>query len=222
MLNMSMGPFYKYLERRVAPRLRNLVESLNNKELDPFTIGDFYWLWTGLSYNQIPDEEIQIAQHYLREIQQIYIAAFTELLTQQIEKYVQRGRVDMAQGKPAFDVRQIRAAPLDSRPALIKSMMAKTFRSDMKRRNDVWDQIADHLQNLATTGVIDKICYYIDRINNSVHNTKTLVLDKFENGAAILQALDAVHNARRPTEYARFVEPEVRKLVRNWFGPGMR
>lgn len=217
MLNISMGPFYKYLEMRVAPRF-SLAEGLNDRILDQFIVGNFYWIWTGLSYDQIPDEEIQIAQHYLREIQQIYVTTFTELLTKQVEKYAQRGRTDIVQGKPAFDVRQIRAAPLESRPALIKSMMAKTLRSDMQRRNDVWDQIADHLLNLATTKDINKICYHIDRINNSVHNTKTSVLDKLPTGNVILQALDTVHKAKKPTEYARFVEPEVRKLVINWFG----
>jgi hypothetical protein len=101
-------------------------------------------------------------------------------------------------------------------------MMARTFRSDMQRRNDVWDQIADHLYNLANTGIINKICFYIDRINNSVHNTKTLVLDKLPNGMGLMQAFDNCHKARNPKQFAQFVSPEVRRLVRHWIGPAMQ
>lgn len=175
-----------------------------------------------MSYEQLADEDVRLAHFYLKEIQDLYISVFTELLTKQIEKYVSSGRIDMQQGKPAFDVRQIRAASPQQRPALIKSMMAQTFRSDMQRRNEVWNQIADHLYNLANTGLINKICFYIDRINNSVHNTKTLVLDKLPNGMELLQAFDNAHKARNPREFARFVSPEIRRLVRHWIGPGMR
>lgn len=221
MLNTSMETFFKYIQTRIVPKLRKLVEGPGNT-LTATDVYDFYWICTALSYEQIEDEQLRIAHFYLKEIQNLYVAVFTELLTKQIEKYVQRGRIDMAQGQPAFDVKQIRAAPFQQRPALIKHMMAKTFRSDMQRRNDVWDQIADHLANLATTGVITKICYYIDRINNSVHNTKTLVLDKLPNGMALMQAFDMCHKAKNPKQFVQFVSPEVRQLVRHWFGPGMQ
>ena len=183
---------------------------------------DFYWLCTAISYEQIQDEELRLVHFYLKEIQDLYVVVFTDLLTKQIEKYAERGRIDMVQGQPAFDVKQIQAAPFQQRPALIQHMMAKTFRSDMQRRNDVWNQIADHLYNLANTGVINKICFYIDRINNSVHNTKTLILDKLPNGPQLLQAFDIVHRARTPKQYAQYVSPEVRRLVRHWYGPGMQ
>jgi len=199
-----------------------LSEGLGQGTLTPTDIYNFYWICTALSYEQIEDEKVQLAHFYLKEIQDLYVSVFTELLTKQIEKYVSRGRIDMQQGQPAFDVKQIRAAPLQQRPALIKQMMAKTFRSDMKRRNEVWDQIADHLYNLANTGLINKICFYIDRINNSVHNTSTLVLDKLPNGMGLMQAFDNCHKSRNPKEFARFVSPEIRKLVNHWIGPGMR
>jgi hypothetical protein len=197
------------------------MEGLGNT-LTPTDVYDFYWICTALSYEQLADEDVRIAHFYLKELQDLYVMVFTELLTKQIEKYVQRGRIDMVQGKPAFDVIQIRQAPFHQRPALIKSMMAQTYRSDMQRRNEVWDQIADHLYNLANTGAINRICFYIDRINNSVHNTKTLVLDKLSNGPQLLQAFENCHRARNPRQFARFVSPEVRRLVRHWIGPGMQ
>jgi len=173
-----------------------------------------------LSYGLVHDNELRTAQFYLEEIQNLYVNVFTELLTKQIEKYVLRGRIDMQGGQPAFDVRQIRAAPMQRRPMLIQHMMKQTFRSDMQRRNTVWDMIAEYLYELSTTGLPNKVCYYIDRINNAVHNTKTQVLDKLPNSSSLLRAFDLCHKARTPREYSRYVSPEVRQLVNNWTLPG--
>lgn len=186
----------------------NLREAIAT--LSPTDIYDFYWICSALSYNQIDDSNTRTAHFYLRELQELYVRVFTDLLTKQIEKYAQRGRVD-----PNFKI------SLSRHPESIRRMMAQTFRSDMTRRNDVWNMIADYLVGLSSTNNVDRICYYIDRINNSVHNTKTLVLDKLPQGHQLLQALDTTHNSKNPKDYAQFVGPEVRRLVRQWFGPGM-
>jgi hypothetical protein len=218
-----MKTFFNYLENRIPSRTR-LTEGITGNVLTPTDLYDFYWLCSGFSYGQFngameDSKDEQVARFYLQEIQNLYIKVFTELLAAQIEKYVKRGRIDMAQGKPAFDIMQLRNAPFHKKPSLIKYMMAQTFRSDMSRRNDRWDMIADYLVGLASTGSTSKICYFIDRINNSVHNTQTLVLDKLPNAAQLMVALDAVHHSGTPKEFASKVSPEVRRLMKNWTGP---
>ena len=219
-----MKTFFKYLENRIPPRSRFLAESAPGNVLTPTDIYDLYWLCTGFSYDQFhgareDTQDEQIAKFYLQEIQNLYIKVFTELLTAQIEKYVKKGRIDTIQGQPGFDINQLRLAPYGKRPSLIRSMMAQTFRSDMARRNEKWDMIADYLVGLASTGDTKKICYYIDRINNSVHNTATLVMDKLPNAKQLMVAFDAVHHARTPREFASKVSPEIRRLMKHWTGP---
>jgi hypothetical protein len=204
-----MKRFYEFLKEKIPNRILELVNNRNS--LTPTDIYDFYYLCAGISSEQINLRDHFLAEFYLREIRETYLNVFTELLTRQIEKYVGRGRFDKS-----FDVRQLRAAPLEQKFELIKDMMKRTYRSDMVRRNDVWIDIALHLQNLSKHEDAKNICYYIDRINNSVHNTAELVLDKLPNARGLLQAFDTAHNSRNPGEFRRFVSPEVRKLVPVW------
>lgn len=220
-----MRSFLKYVETtRIPPRSRYLLEELttNRNVLTATDVYDFYWLYSAFSYDQINIQDYNVAEFYLKELRDIYLQAFTELLTKQIEKYVSRGRIDMVQGKPAFDIATVRAAPFQQRPMMLRKMMAQTYRSDMTRRNDVWDMIAEYLQGLSHAENAKQITWYIDRINNSVHNTGTAVLDKFKGGMDLLRAFDTVHRAKVPRDYARFVSPEVRRLVKVWEGPGLR
>jgi hypothetical protein len=215
-----MKSFWGYLESRIPPRTRVLTEAAGSGILSPTDIYDFYWLCTGLSFDQIADEDERLARFYLQEIQNLYIKVFTELLTAQIEKYVRKGRIDTVEGKPAFDSSKLRTLPERERINQIQSMMKQTFRSDMQRRNERWELIAEYLLGLANTGVTKNICYYIDRINNAVHNTRTLVLDKLPGAERLLKALDDVHRSRIPKDYAFGVSPEVRRLMKQWTGPG--
>lgn len=195
-----------FLESLIQPRTRVWCEAEN---LSPTDIYDFYFLYTGLSYGQINLQDHNLADFYLREIRDNYLQSFGTILYNQLKKYVSRRRVDSS-----FDASRLNPRDFGA----LKELMQLTYRSDMRRRNEVWNSIADYVYKLSQTNNMRDICYIIDRINNAVHNTHELVLDKL--GPAFLQAYDVVHRAKTPKDYIRYVSPEVRKLMKVWSGPG--
>lgn len=188
-------------------KFRAFFEAINTKYLTTTDIYDFYFLTTALSYDQIHSEDLSVAEFYLNDICQLYLQSFKQLLIDQIEKYYKRNRVDAD-----FSYYSLKTANFEK----IKELINKTFRSDMVRRNDVWNLIAANLLNLSKAGSIKIKCFYMDRLNNCVHNTGDLVLDKFPNGYKLMNAFDIVHNSKTPKEFARFVSPEIRKLMKIW------
>ena len=186
---------------------KEFFEAFTEKYLTSTDIYDFYFLTTALSYDQINLEDLSVAEFYLNEIYQVYLQSFKKLLIDQIEKYYKRNRIDAD-----FNYSLLKSANFET----IKNLMNKTFRSDMVRRNDVWNLIAENLLNLSKAGSIKTKCFYMDRLNNCVHNTGDLVLDKFPNGYKLMNAFNVVHNSKNPKEFARFVSPEIRKLMKVW------
>ena len=186
---------------------KEFFEAFTEKYLTSTDIYDFYFLTTALSYDQINLEDLSVAEFYLNEIYKVYLQSFKQLLIDQIEKYYKKNRIDAD-----FNYSLLKSANFET----IKSLMNKTFRSDMVRRNDVWNLIAENLLSLSKAGSIKTKCFYIDRLNNCVHNTGDLVLDKFPNGYKLMNAFDVVHNSKTPKEFARFVSPEIRRLMKVW------
>jgi hypothetical protein len=195
-----------FLESLVQPRTRVWCEADN---LSPTDIYDFYFLCTGLSYNQIDVKDYNLAEFYLREIKDNYLRTFGNMLAEQIKKYYSRKRVD-----PNFNISQLNAGDF----AGLKALMAQTWRSDMRRRNEVWNSLADYVYKLSMTNNARDICSILDRINNAVHNTEEIMLSKL--GHSFQQAYDNVHRSRTPKDYVKYVSPEVRRLMKIWFGPG--
>jgi hypothetical protein len=181
--------------------LENYLVSLYPKD-----IYNFYYIFSAHSYGKMYDEDKSRAEFLLNEIKNKYLVVFKDVLIQQLKKYSKQNRTDID-----FDQKSINPN-MDFRT--IHSLMSKTYRSDMSRRNINWEMLAEYCMNLSGTGVFDKICFYIDRINNSVHNSGELFFDKLENANDLLKAFDTVHLSATPRDYARFVGSEVRKLAR--------
>lgn len=181
--------------------LENYLVSLYPKD-----IYNFYYIFSAHSYGKMYDEDKSRAEFLLNEIKNKYLAVFKDVLTEQLKKYSNQNRTDID-----FDQNLINPN-MDFRT--IHSLMSKTYRSDMSRRNINWESLAEYCMNLNGTDVFDKICFYIDRINNSVHNSGELFFDKLDNANELLKAFDTVHLSATPRDYARFVSSEVRKLAR--------
>ena len=209
-----MRTFGQFLTQK---QIQSLSESFSNASLAPQHIYDFYYLAAALSYGQIDEDDRFVASYYLQELQHLYLDVFSKLLIEQLAKYQRRGRLDTINGRLAYDVKELENAP--NQFDAIKQMMAKTYRSDMTRRNVVWNNIAEYVEALSRQTKPDKITYYIDRINNSIHNTENLVLEKFPNGHELIQAFNVAHLNSSPENYRRFVSPEIRRLVKVWSGP---
>ena len=80
--------------------------------------------------------------------------------------------------------------------------MQQTYRSDMKRRNDRWDEVTGYLAKLCKAVDINDLIHLIDRINNCVHNTGELMLSKFKNGNELLKAYNFIHRNNDINELA--------------------
>lgn len=182
-------------------------------DLDPDIIKsadifNFYYLWyvattqpsvVSTSYGK------EVMTTYLRSLRDKYVRLFKRILVKQVVKYVSRGRIDAD-----FPVKDLNALNSVSAKEL-QSLMAKTFRSDMKRRNSRWDMVSDFVYKLESANSTADMFLYINQLNNAVHNTHTQVMDKFPNFYNDLKpAFDAVDKIKSGNQWEL-----MKKLVRN-------
>jgi len=182
------------------------IENVSSWTLFPRDVYNFYYIFSAYSYGKLYDEDKNKAEFILNEIKQKYLKNFKLLLVHQLEKYASSGRVD--------DDFLHDELSNDMDFQKIKTFISKTYRSDMKRKNDNWIALADYCDSLNKTNVFDKICFFIDRINNTVHNTGAAMLDKLPSGLDLIDAFETVHLAQTPRQYAKHTSSEVRKLAR--------
>lgn len=182
------------------------THSASSWNLSPRDVYNFYYIFSAYSYGKLYDEDKNKAEFILNEIKQKYLKNFKLLLIQQLEKYVSLNRVD-----DDFSNEELSE---DMSFQTIKALMSKTYRSDMQRRNANWNSLADYCESLNKTNSFDKLCFFIDRINNTIHNTGGPILDKLPNGIELLNSFETVHLAQSPKQYAKYVGSEVRKIAR--------
>lgn len=149
---------------------------------------DFYVLYDAIVDMDYATPVPREVAFLINEIADRYKEAFFDLLYKQLEKYYERGRVDKD-----FVLIPRRSCNFSN----ILYMMNKTYRGDMKRRNTRWNMLAEYVFRISEYRNIDvrKTGFYIDRINNVVHNTKTTILDKFPNAEELIVAFDFAHKA---------------------------
>lgn len=173
--------------------------------LSPRDIYNFYFLWTIQSYHPEllrTDYGKFIKDEYLNNFKAKYMAIFKRLLFEQIKKYVSRGRID-----PDFPVDKLTP---EASATELQALMQKTFRSDMKRRNDVWNMAAEFLTNLEKAKDKD-IFLWINQLNNAVHNTNTQILGKVSHD--LVHAYDMTDKAHSYKDYQQFVDKDLRQLL---------
>lgn len=173
-----------------------LIGSLSLSAKD---IYNFYYLWyiatTQPSVVTTPYGK-EVVKTYLQALKDKYVKLFRRLLINQIAKYIHRGRVDQ-------DVLIKNVNELESLSSSeLQKLMSKTLRSDMKRRNERWDLVADFVTKLESANSTADMFLYINQLNNAVHNTQTQVMDKFPNFYSELEpAFDAVNKIKSGNQW---------------------
>lgn len=153
----------------------------------------------------------EILSYYLSKLKEKYLNLFKTLLFKQIDKYFRRNRID-----PDFD--KSRLSPEASAKDL-KDLMAKTFRSDMKRRNDVWNAVAGYVYGLEHATSPNDIFVNINGLNNSVHNTQGKILfdwTKVPNANELMQAFSVADGIKNGAQWELMkgkVDKDVRDLL---------
>lgn len=166
---------------------------------------NFYFLWW--VYTQEPDKlRSQYGAHvlgeYLHPLRQRYISIFKRLLSEQLTKYVERRRTD-----PDFDGGKV---GVDQPSETLWHQMEKTYRSDMRRRNTVWNTVGEHLVALEQATSPYAVFTSIDRLNSCVHNTDTLILGKIDN--SLMRAYETAANSK-PEFWQKYVDKDLRQLL---------
>jgi len=181
-------------------------------DIQPMDIFTFYFI-AYLMQTRGHEIEFRDFGMFVRELEAIkrkYLNTFSDVIENQLVKYINRGRHDKdSEGRPLFDLDRIARRPMADRLAELRSAMNTTYRSDMQRRNVVWNALAEHVENLAKAKKPESLIYYIDRVNNQVHNVPETVLYKIENGHELARAFDIAHQAQDPTDYINEVKPSI-------------
>jgi len=148
----------------------------------------------------------EMEREYLTAMRNNYLITFKDLMVEQINKYIARGRID-----PDFPVKKV-TSKMSAQG--LADLMAKTFRSDMERRNEVWDVAAQATANLE--GITNPKFLYgpINALNMAVHNTHTAILGKLIVGHSLMSAYNACANVD-PRYYAGRVSKDLRDILRN-------
>ena len=169
--------------------------------LTPRTLYNLYYIAT----EPEPTSEYgrEITNEYIDKYKRLYVDVFSNLVRQQIQKYIGRGRVDSNVTKKSLDKADT--------PAMLDELMRGTYRSDMRRRNDVWNLVTEHLKNLSLAKTKKDKIFYMDRLNNSIHNTQELLFSKFSNYRQLQEAFDSIHNARDTRAFSQRVDKDLRE-----------
>ena len=166
-------------------------------KLTPQDIYNFYFLEYMNSNNQIIDKSGLVA--YLNQLKNKYLKLLKPIIVNQIQKYINRGRVD-------DDLTKV-----DDGETLqsLLNKMKKTYRSDMSRRNNNWENILTQLLQLQKSSDVKQIIHGLDRVNNAIHNTGQTVLTKLSDGYTLMNALEKAHNIKDIQQLQRLTDTKV-------------
>jgi len=180
----------------------------SESRLTPKTLYNLYYISTegdpGNEYGR------SLQNEYIKKYKDLYLNVFSDLVKNQINKYIRRGRVDPFVTKEALKNAKS-ASQLDE-------LMRGTYRSDMRRRNDVWNLVTEFLKGLESAQTRDQRLFYMDRLNNAIHNTDELLFSKFSNASDLMAAFNLIANARDVRAYSRNVDRDLR-LSSDFGGP---
>lgn len=170
--------------------------------------------------NQFLTEDDQFVIDYrMQTIKENLIANFKSLMIKQIEKYLSRPDRYLQDKKQEI----ISTYQNGSFTQLAKIFNQLTTRSANHRSyspediyNTNWGNIALSLASLEKMSSAKEIAQSLANPNglfNLIHNTGTVVLDKFVNGNQLLKALDECNNAKYPIEFINKMSKPIAKIA---------
>jgi hypothetical protein len=171
--------------------------------LTPRALYNLYWISTEPEPTNSYGKELQ--SEYLNKYKALYLDVFKDLVKKQIDKYIRRGRVDSFVTPDAL-------AKANTGEALDR-LMKGTYRSDMRRRNDLWNLVTGFIGDLENAKTRNDKLFYMDRLNNAIHNTQELLFSKFENSGSLQSAFDTISNAKDTRAYSRYVDKDLREAT---------
>lgn len=190
-------------------KLKELLLEAVSGNITPSDIYNFYFLFYYNSHEPAlfnTDYAKEMEHEFLTSIKNKYLITFKELLAEQINKYISHKRIDAD-----FPVSSVSGKDSAEKLAML---MAKTYRSDLKRRNDVWNVAAEGVVKLEKTSNPKMLYLPLNSLNMVVHNTQTKILGKLTSGCELLQALDACANVD-PKYYVGRVSKDLRNILQN-------
>lgn len=180
------------------------VEQFISENPSVADIYNFYYLNTLYVNGQAKGDYAKfIMDETVNRVKNRYVRIFSDLLKEQLVKYIKRKRVDSHVTQEKID---------NASPYELWELMQGTYRSDMKRRNDVWNLLGEYNYKLSSAQSLKDKFFFIDRINNCVHNTSELMFSKFSNASELLRAFEEVHNAQSLNAYKHKVSKDVREV----------
>jgi hypothetical protein len=188
-------------------KLKELLLEAANGTITSSDIYNFYFLFYYSQHepNLFKTPYAQEMEHeVLTSIKNKYLIIFKELLVEQINKYISRKRIDVD-----FPVSHVSGKESVETLAML---MSKTYRSDMKRRNTVWDIAAETTVKLEKISNPKMLYLPINALNMVVHNTHTQILEKLIGGYELLQALNTCADVD-PKYYAGRVSKDLRDIL---------
>lgn len=203
-------------------KFKNLIEGIHNAELIyPKDILNFTYLNFIIGrHPEILQSHYgkEVVDYYLSQWKKKYINLFRELLYSQIDKYVHDVRPQSPSGRISADFDKTKFRP-DASTKDLRDLMHKTFRSDMKRPNVVWNNVADYTYQLDSSTNRQDIFNTINFLNNSVHNTGGKILTdtyKVPNARELMQAFgvaDKITNSNQWEILKGMVDKDLRDLL---------
>jgi hypothetical protein len=191
----------------MLPKFELFIEQFVSENPTVSDIYSFYYLNTLFVNGQAKGDYAKfIMDETVNRIKNRYIRIFSNLLKEQLVKYIKRKRVDNHVTQDKID----KASTFE-----LWEMMKGTYRSDMKRRNDVWNLLAEYVYKLSNAQSLKDKFFFIDRINNCVHNTSEFMFSKFTNAPELLRAFDEIHNAQSLNAYKHKVTKDIREIENN-------
>lgn len=192
----------------ICMKLKNLIREIHDGHMIyPSDIYNLFFLEV-LYFDQpqlFKSEYGEFILHtYTTALKSKYLSVFKHLLAAQLTKYFNLHRTDQD-----FNSKSI--SP-NANASVLLDLMKKTFRTDMTRRNTVWELIAEYTMKLEQSKGLKEVFTYINMLNNCIHNTGGKVLGKVSNGNDLLQSFDMVTNAKSIEQYEKFVDKDIRRL----------
>lgn len=194
-------------------KLDKILKEETSEKITPKDIYSFYLATVLYQSDDIKNDKpaLYVIHELMSSLKAKYIAEFRELIAKQLTKYHSRNRLD----KGVYNISDLSNA----NPTDMHKYMKSTYRSDMKRRNDVWESLTYHLSMLYKSNSLKHVIMYIDRINNDVHNTDENTISKLEDGYKLwdhlTEALDHVHKSR-PRQLIKGSYSDIRNIAREY------
>ncbi len=196
-------------------KVKRLIKEIHDVEtITPRDIFNFYYLEYMVSQHpEIAQSTYgkETVQYYLQQLKEKYVRLFRRLLYAQLVKYLERARIDHE-----FDRRKLKP---EASTRDLQDLMYHTFRSDMKRRNVVWNAVADYTHGLDTATSPSEIFVNVNGLNNAVHNTGGKIIDdpgKVPNYRELRNAFNTADKVKNQNQWELIkgmVDKDIRDLL---------